>query len=133
MNKEKTLKELTEDLLLRDEELRISEEKFRTLFCVNKTPILIYSLEDNLIKNVNKSFADASGYSEEELISTNGSFLYFIPDTRLDVIKYVKEFGFIENFAVTLKRKDGRIIPCLFSTQPLVKDQVSIFVSVIEV
>ena len=132
-NETKTLRELTDELILRDEELRISEEKFRILFCVNKSPIMIYSLNDDLIKNVNLSFCDASGYSEEELLGTNGDFLYVIPNTRLDVIKYIKEFGFIENFAVTLKRKDNKIIPCLFSTQPLVEGQVSIFVSVIEV
>ena len=115
-NKNKSLRELTEELTLRDEELRISEEKFRTLFCVNKAPIMIYSLGDDLIKNVNHSFCDASGYTEEELLGTNGEFLYVIPNTRLDVIKYIKEYGFIENFAVTLKRKDNKILPYLFST-----------------
>ena len=132
-SKNLTLRELTEQLTLRDSKLRESEEKFRTIFCTVPTPILIYSNKTGLICNVNNAFLESTGFCEDELLNKDIGMLFILPNLSATIEYLLKEYGCLKNFAATIKKKNGQLLPCLFYTQPIDVNNISIYISIIEV
>lgn len=67
MENTKSLRQLTEELTLRDEKLLESEKLFRSAFCVNPMPMSLTAMDGRFIK-VNKALCNIVGMREEDLI-----------------------------------------------------------------
>jgi two-component system NtrC family sensor kinase len=72
-----TLLDITEQKRAEDA-LRESENKFRDL--VEKSPVGVYLIQDNLYRYVNSRFAGIHGYTIEELVNKKGPLDFSLPE-----------------------------------------------------
>ncbi len=86
-----------------EEDLRYSEERFKTLSDASFGGIIIH--EKGVILECNKGLSDMTGYSREELIGMNG-FDLITPDT-LDIVLGNIRQGYDQGYQVMGLRKDG--------------------------
>ena len=92
--------------------LEISEEKFYRAFHANPALMVVSSIEDGRILDVNASFLATLGYSREEVIgrTTLEMGLYVDPADQNTILRLVKETGQVRNMAVKLYRKDRGLL-----------------------
>ncbi len=87
-----------------------SEEKYRSIF-ENAVEGFFQRTPDGSFININNAFASIVGYSSpEELISTVNDLttqLYVNPDDRHRYEKLIRENGYIKNFELQAKHKNG--------------------------
>ncbi|MCH7763956.1 MAG: PAS domain S-box protein [Candidatus Marinimicrobia bacterium] len=95
--------------------LRESEEKYNTLFEESRDAIYISSTDGFLI-DFNQSLERMLGYSRDELFTLPLIKMYKNKDDRLKFKQMIEEEGFVKDFEVSLKKKDGAIIECLLTT-----------------
>lgn len=109
---------MTAQIMKRDEALRGSEEKYRTL--VDNIHIGIYRVKESSngsFIQVNPAMAMIFGYdSTEELMKIPMVNLYQNSDDRKKLIMEVKQKGFIKNVEASLRKKDGALIVGSFTT-----------------
>ena len=98
-----------------EEALRESEERYRTLFEDSRDAVYITTREGKLI-NANQSALDLFGYSREELTSVNALQLYLHPSDASKFQKEIKEKGFVRDYEVAFRKKDGTEMDCLLTT-----------------
>ncbi len=91
-----------------------SEEKYRTLFEDSKDSIFISSLEGSII-DFNKAAEEMLGYSREELLSMSMNDLYVRRKDRLQFRKIIESQGYVKDYELQLRKKDGSVIDCLDS------------------
>lgn len=92
-----------------EEELRISEEKFRRIF-ENAAEGIFQTSMDRRILAANPACVKLLGYaSSEELIAnvTDVRKLYAEPGRRLHLVRMVKEEGMVSDFEAIINKKDG--------------------------
>lgn len=99
---------LRQELADRSYRTSLSEKKYRSIFDDSLEGMFQSSYEGKFI-TVNKSLAEMLGYeSKEELMQLNlMSDLYKDHKERLKLIEILKEKGEVENYTVTLLKKDG--------------------------
>ena len=95
-----------------EEAIKVSEEKFRTLFEYSRDAIYINTKEGEFI-DVNQSFLDLFGYTREEMAGRNAADDYANPDDRLRFTDELAQKGFIKDFEVKYKKKNGTEMDCL--------------------
>lgn len=102
--------------------LRESEEKYRTLFEETKDVVFINTL-DGRILDINQAGVDLFGCSSrEELTDSITAYeLYSNPEDRQRVQKIMARQGYVQDFEIELKRKDGKILTVL-ETATAVRD-----------
>jgi two-component system cell cycle sensor histidine kinase/response regulator CckA len=98
-----------------EEALRESEERYRILFEDSRDAVYITTREGKLI-NANQSALDLFGYSREELTSVNTLQLYVHPSDASKFQKEIKEKGFVRDYEVAFRKKDGTEMDCLLTT-----------------
>jgi PAS domain S-box-containing protein len=99
-----------------ESELRESEEKFRRLFEESRDAIFISDLEGRLI-DVNTAALDLFGFAKDELLrGFNLSEVFVNPKSILRLQRKIEKRGFIRDYEIKLKRKDGLELDCLIST-----------------
>jgi diguanylate cyclase (GGDEF)-like protein/PAS domain S-box-containing protein len=103
-----------------DEALRESEERYRILFEESKEAIYITSQEGKFV-DVNQSALDLFGYIREEMIGLNALQIYVNADERTRFQKDIEQTGFVRNYKVKFRKKDGTEMDCLL-TSTLWKD-----------
>jgi protein-histidine pros-kinase len=92
-----------------EEELRISEEKFRLIF-ENAAEGIFQTAMNGRILAANPACVNLLGYaSSEELIAnvTDVRKLYAEPGRRLHLVRMVKEEGMVSDFEAIINKKDG--------------------------
>ncbi|GMT42786.1 MAG: hypothetical protein IEMM0002_1197 [bacterium] len=94
--------------------MRISEEKYRSLFESSRDTVFISTLEGKLL-DINEAGVDMFGYSKDELLSINIGRTYAHPDEREPFIRIMKTQGFVKDYELQLKRKDESIINVLIT------------------
>jgi PAS domain S-box-containing protein len=101
--------------------LRESEEKYKTLF--ESTPEGIFSSgPDRSIMSANPASAEILGYSNpEELIGMPIVKLYPDPESRKKLLSELGKKGYLRDYEVKIKRKDGTIRDLLANLK-LIKD-----------
>ncbi len=95
-----------------ENELRISEEKFRGVFETSLDFMYISSV-DGKILDYNPSARDFFGYTDEEIEAMAVIDIYADPNQRQDLIDTLKQKGFIHDYEIKLRKKDGSIIDAL--------------------
>jgi two-component system, NtrC family, sensor kinase len=95
-----------------EQELRMSEEKFRGVF--ETSPDFMYiSSVDGKILDYNPSARDFFGYTDEEIKTLTILAVYADTDQRKELVDALMANGFVHNHEVRLKKKDGSIIDAL--------------------
>jgi len=97
-----------------EEALRESAERFRSLFEDSKDAIYITSHGSRFI-DVNQSALDLLGYSREEMMALSPRQLYVNPADILRCQKEIEEKGFVRDYELKLRKKNGGEIDCLLS------------------
>ena len=89
-----------------EQKLRASELRYRTLFESAPLGIALVTLEGNIL-NCNDFMLHLTGYSETEIRQLNVMDTYQNPEDRPPLVKRLQTDGFVRDFEVQLKRKDG--------------------------
>ena len=98
-----------------EDDLRLSESKYRRIFEGSKDMIFITS-KNGVIKDVNPAAVDLLGYSKKELLSLFSiEEVYHIPMHWQVFKKQIDRHGFVKDFEAGFKRKDGTRMHCLLS------------------
>ena len=62
---------------------------------------------DGKILEVNRALQTMTGYSEDELLQADVRMLYAYPDQRAQLLEQVNAEGFLSNFGMQFRRRDG--------------------------
>lgn len=98
-----------------EEALKKSEEKYHTLFEQSRDAIYITS-RDGSFMDFNDATTDLFGYTAEEMESLNVKDLYLNPFERVKFRKEIEDHGFVRDFELKLRRKDGGKIDCVITS-----------------
>jgi len=111
------------ELKLAEETLRKSEERYRTLFEESKDVVYISTPEGKFV-DINPAGVELFGYSsKEELFKIDiTQALYFNPEERQKFQQAIEKQGYVKDFELVLKRKDGRKVIVLV-TATTVRDE----------
>ena len=126
-----SLRELTDQLNLRDEKIIEDEKIFRSVFCVNPIPLVVTTCDDGKYVMVNDAFCDSSGYSEEEVLGKTSFELniYVNDKDRKKIVEAIKREGITKNIHIQFRRKNGEIFDNLISTSIITIDGINHFLS----
>ena len=92
-----------------------AEVRFAELFESLREGI-VFSTPEGRVLDANPALVAMLGYeSKEDLAAHNFSELYDDPSTRAALILRLEERGFVQDYEVVLRRKDGKRIHCLTS------------------
>lgn len=97
---------------------RESDERLRLAFNTTPDAIAISRLSDGLYVDVNASFESLSGYGRDEIINHTSTELNIWENAseRNLFLQKVREKGFVTNYELNLRKKDGQIFPALVSS-----------------
>ncbi len=116
---------ISRDITLRKEAetaLEKSEEKYRMLFESSMDAVYITSKQGDII-DVNQAAVDLFGFdSKKELLAIPIQDLYADPEDRKKFQEYIQKEGFVKNYPLRFRKKDGKIIDCLL-TSSVKKDE----------
>jgi diguanylate cyclase (GGDEF)-like protein/PAS domain S-box-containing protein len=98
-----------------EESLRLSVEKFRTLFEQSRDPIYIVTRDGEFI-DFNSAMLDLLYYSRDEMMKLNARELYVHPGDRDRFQQEIEKKGTIKEFEVKIRRKDGAEVDCLITS-----------------
>jgi PAS domain S-box-containing protein len=100
-----------------EKNLRESEERFTKVFRSNTVLIAITTLDDDNIIDCNDAFLEATGYDSCELLCRNFVELGVFPDStqRHELIRKIKEKGFLKKADIIVRTKTGDIRHCSLS------------------
>lgn len=102
---------------LAQERLAESEATLRKMFETSLDSIVISRMNDGRIIAVNNEFQRITGYSREELLAaTSAQLRIFANRVRMhEMIERLRTDGFLRNFEIEVRAKDGRLVPHLAS------------------
>lgn len=134
---EQALKKAHDDLENRVEkrtvELKESEQKFFKLFQASPVYMVVTTLKEGRILEVNDAFTSITGFEGEEVIgrTTTEISLWGNPEDRIRLVELGKKQGRFKNQKVTLLKKNGERLLMLWSAETIqIKDETC-FISVL--
>lgn len=100
----------------RSEEMLVeSEERYRSLFEDSSDAIYTVS-RDGIILDANGAAFALFGYSDTEMPGMSVLLLYASPEERTRFQEEVEKKGSVKNFEVKLRKKDGTVMECLYTS-----------------
>lgn len=92
-------------------------DKFQKIFNINPSLMVVSNMNDRVIIDINQSVVDTLGYSRDELIGRTAKDVNLFPDTESQqkAANILREQGFIKNYELDVRTKDGKILDGLFS------------------
>jgi len=108
-----------------EEALRKSEERYRTLFEESRDAIYITSGEGEIL-DANHFMSDLFGYSREEMLGLNSRKTYAYPEDRIKFQREIERNGFVRDYEIKLRKKDGTEMDCLLTANARHADDGSI-------
>lgn len=101
-----------------EEALRISEEKYSTIFNCSPDPICLYNLDERLYVEVNDAWLQKMGYERQEVIGRSASELNLLEENdRHLIIDRACEKEKIRNMEIKFYSKNGEPLIGLFSSE----------------
>ena len=100
---------------LADQELKQSEEKYRTLFEESRDAIYMTAEQGDLI-DFNQSTLDLFGYSREEMIGLSTEAVFVNTDEYNRFRKALEQKESVRDFEAKLRKKDGTEMYCLITS-----------------
>ncbi len=106
---------------LAEEAIRESEERLAKMFRSSPALISISSLDENKFTEVNETFLSVLGFQRDEVIgcSVADINLFVDPGTRDEIIREVKERGFVRGMHVRARTRRGEILDGLLSAESI--------------
>lgn len=101
-----------------EQALKESELKYRTLFQDSRDAIFITDRTGRLT-DVNPTFLKLFGCTEEEAHAMRAIDTYVDREECKEYVKAIGKEGFVEEFTVKLKKKDGTVMECFLNGTPL--------------
>jgi two-component system cell cycle sensor histidine kinase/response regulator CckA len=98
-----------------EEALRESEERYRALFEQSADAIYVTTQEGQVV-DLNQAGLDLFGFTREELTEMNASDLYVHPPDRSRFQQEIEQKGFVRDFEVELRKKDGTKMDCVLTS-----------------
>lgn len=92
--------------------LRQSEEKYRALFEESRDAIYIIS-RDGAVVDVNQSFLDLFGYTQDDIKALDINEIYVDADGRRSFQENIEKWGSVKDYETRYRKKDGTQIDCL--------------------
>jgi len=105
-----------------EEELRRSEERYRSLFEESRDAIYV-TTRDGVFLDVNQSTLDLLGYTREQIIGMNVRELYVDMLDRSRFQEEIERSGTVRDFELLLRTSDGRVLDCLLSSSVRLDEQ----------
>ncbi|MES2040497.1 MAG: ATP-binding protein [Pseudomonadota bacterium] len=112
----------SEDSLKKSEmSLRISESKFVNLFKYSPVPLALITLGNDKFVEINDSLARQTGFAADEILGKTPQELQLWENISLRpaYLKLLNEQGFVDQFEMRFRYKDGSIATCLLSSRLL--------------
>jgi PAS domain S-box-containing protein len=97
-----------------EEALRESEERYRSLFEESRDATYTTSQEGEIL-DANRSMFNLFGYSREEMIGLKARETYVLSEDRLKFQQKIEREGFVRDYEIKLRKKDGTEIDCLLT------------------
>lgn len=108
-----TLQDITSRKRIEDA-LKKSEEKYHSLFEQSRDAIYITSRDGHFV-DFNKATMEIFGYDSEEMKRLNVKDIYLNPFERVKFKKEIEEKGYVRDFELKLRRRDGTKIDCVIT------------------
>jgi PAS domain S-box-containing protein len=111
-------RELEKDIIERQQAeaaVRESEAKYRTLFENSREAIVVTTPEGKFL-DFNQAGLDLVGYTREESMGKNVVSLYVHPEDRQKFQQEMAQKGFVRDFELKIRRKDGQERECQVSS-----------------
>jgi PAS domain S-box-containing protein len=106
---------MVQDLKHSQEALIEAERKFRRIFENSKDMIYITSVDGRFV-DVNQAGVEMLGYTDKkDLMNIHPKDIYLHPEDRKKFQSEITQKGFVKDFEVKLKRKDGTPMDCLIT------------------
>ena len=105
---------LEEQVTERTAELRESEERYRTFFEQSKDVIFVTSREGAVL-NVNQAALELFGYTKDEMMTMNAREWYVDSADHKRFQRLIELEKSVQDFEVTLRKKDGTKMDCLLT------------------
>jgi len=114
---EGTIEDIT-DRMQMEKNLRESEEKFRKAFLINPDALTITNCENGKYVLVNSGYTQIFGFTEDEVIGKSSPELnmWVNMEDRDRFLNEISKSGTVENFGVTLRGKNEKIVETLVSS-----------------
>ncbi|HID73852.1 MAG TPA: PAS domain S-box protein [Thermoplasmata archaeon] len=97
------------------DKLRESEERFRSLFEDSGEGIYFTTREGEII-DINPAGLALFGLDPDEISGINVNDLYLDPEVRCRFQEEIEARGFVKDFEVRFRRRDGQVIDCLLTS-----------------
>ncbi|MGA2622910.1 MAG: PAS domain S-box protein [Bacteroidota bacterium] len=106
-----------------EDSLRQSEERFRSLFEESKDCVFVNTVSGKIV-DINPAGVELFGYaSKDEMLRLDiGLDMYRTPSDRQNFLEVIKRQGYVQDYELPLKRKDGSTITVL-ETATAVRDE----------
>jgi PAS domain S-box-containing protein len=102
-----------------DGALRESEERFKAIAETTPVGIGVVGLPEANFLYVNPAYVKSFGYAESEILGQGTPQIYWSPEERGRILAALKEKGYVAEYEVKLKRKDGTPFWGLSSVRPI--------------
>jgi len=101
-----------------EHDLRLSEDRFSRIFRNSPVAIIVQSLEDGVVLDVNPAFERLYGYSRAELVgAASDVVLWASQDERTAFVKSISASGRVTNFQAKGLKKDGSLFDAMISSE----------------
>lgn len=91
-----------------------SMERYQILFGNSRDAIVVTKPNGTFV-DVNDATLNLLGYSRDEVFEQNAIVIYADPTDRVKFINEIEKGGYVRDYDVKLKKKDGTVIDCLYT------------------
>ncbi|MCY3412235.1 MAG: PAS domain S-box protein [Candidatus Heimdallarchaeota archaeon] len=101
------------------ERIKFLEERFRQAFYTSPDSININRASDGLYIDINEGFTNITGFTREDCIGKTSAEINIWDniEDRNNMVKALREDGFVQNFQANFRMKNGKVVVGLMSAR----------------